>query len=51
MNATAPPPLMQMCIRDSVTMQEDTQQIGEVVVTALGIKREKKMLGRSLIHS
>ena len=26
-------------------MQEDTQQIGEVVVTALGIKREKKMLG------
>lgn len=29
----------------NVTMQEDTQQIGEVVVTALGIKREKKMLG------
>ena len=29
----------------NVTMQEDTQLIGEVVVTALGIKREKKMLG------
>lgn len=29
----------------NVTMQEDTQTIGEVVVTALGIKREKKMLG------
>lgn len=29
----------------NVIMQEDTQQIGEVVVTALGIKREKKMLG------
>lgn len=29
----------------NITMQEDTQTIGEVVVTALGIKREKKMLG------
>ena len=29
----------------NVTMNEDTQTIGEVVVTALGIKREKKMLG------
>lgn len=29
----------------NVTMKEDTQTIGEVVVTALGIKREKKMLG------
>ena len=29
----------------SISMSEDTQQIDEVVVTALGIKREKKMLG------
>lgn len=29
----------------NVTLQEDVQNIGEVVVTALGIKREKKMLG------
>lgn len=29
----------------NVTLTEDTQMIGEVVVTALGIKREKKMLG------
>ena len=29
----------------NVTMSEDTQMISEVVVTALGIKREKKMLG------
>lgn len=28
-----------------VTMSEDARQIDEVVVTALGIKREKKMLG------
>ena len=31
-------------------MYEDTQQIGEVVVTALGIKREKKMLGYASRH-
>lgn len=31
-----------------VTMMEDTQVIDEVVVTALGIKREKKMLGYSV---
>ncbi|MDD4610264.1 MAG: carboxypeptidase-like regulatory domain-containing protein, partial [Bacteroidaceae bacterium] len=31
-----------------VTMEEDTQAIDEVVVTALGIKREKKMLGYSI---
>ncbi len=29
----------------SITMSEDTQNLDEVVVTALGIKREKKMLG------
>lgn len=29
----------------NVTMTEDSKAIGEVVVTALGIKREKKMLG------
>ena len=29
----------------NVTMSDDTQVIDEVVVTALGIKREKKMLG------
>lgn len=29
----------------NITLQEDAQMIGEVVVTALGIKREKKMLG------
>ena len=29
----------------NVTMGEDTQSLDEVVVTALGIKREKKMLG------
>ena len=29
----------------NLTMQSDTQVIDEVVVTALGIKREKKMLG------
>ena len=29
----------------NVTKSEDTQMISEVVVTALGIKREKKMLG------
>ena len=29
----------------NVTLSEDTQIIDEVVVTALGIKREKKMLG------
>lgn len=29
----------------SITLKEDTQVIDEVVVTALGIKREKKMLG------
>lgn len=32
----------------NVTLAEDTQMIGEVVVTALGIKREKKMLGYSV---
>lgn len=32
----------------NVTMKEDTQLIKEVVVTALGIKREKKMLGYSV---
>lgn len=26
----------------NVTLQDDTQTLGEVVVTALGIKREKK---------
>lgn len=29
----------------SIEMSEDTQKLDEVVVTALGIKREKKMLG------
>jgi len=29
----------------NLTMQEDAEQLGEVVVTALGIKREKKSLG------
>ncbi|MDR0893104.1 MAG: SusC/RagA family TonB-linked outer membrane protein [Mediterranea sp.] len=29
----------------SVTMEDDSQALDEVVVTALGIKREKKMLG------
>lgn len=29
----------------SVKLEEDTQKLDEVVVTALGIKREKKMLG------
>lgn len=32
----------------NVTMNEDTQTIDEVVVTALGIKREKKMLGYAI---
>ena len=32
----------------NVAMQPDQQGIGEVVVTALGIKREKKMLGYSV---
>ena len=32
----------------NVTMQLDQQSIDEVVVTALGIKREKKMLGYSV---
>lgn len=31
----------------SVTLEEDVQALGEVVVTALGIKREKKSLGYS----
>jgi TonB-linked SusC/RagA family outer membrane protein len=31
-----------------VTLKEDVQVIGEVVVTALGIKREKKLLGYSI---
>src|SRR5688500_2516461 len=29
----------------SVTMTEDTRQLGEVVVTALGVEREKKAMG------
>ena len=29
----------------NVTLQDDTQTLGEVVVTALGIKREKKSTG------
>ena len=33
----------------NVTMQLDQQSIDEVVVTALGIKREKKMLGYSVL--
>lgn len=32
----------------NVTMREDTQMINEVVVTALGIKREKRLLGYSI---
>lgn len=32
----------------NVTLQEDVQTINEVVVTALGIKREKKMLGYAI---
>ncbi|MDO5609048.1 MAG: SusC/RagA family TonB-linked outer membrane protein, partial [Capnocytophaga sp.] len=32
----------------NVVLQEDTQQLGEVVVTALGIRREKKSLGYAL---
>ena len=32
----------------NITMQPDQQSIDEVVVTALGIKREKKMLGYSV---
>lgn len=32
----------------NITLKEETQQIGEVVVTALGIKREKKSLGYAL---
>lgn len=31
-----------------VTLKEDTQQLGEVVVTALGIKRSEKALGYAL---
>ena len=32
----------------SITLEEDTQQLEEVVVTALGIKREKKALGYAM---
>ncbi|MDE3741794.1 SusC/RagA family TonB-linked outer membrane protein [Maribacter polysaccharolyticus] len=32
----------------NVVLQEDVEQLGEVVVTALGIKREKKALGYSV---
>lgn len=32
----------------NVTLREDTQMIDEVVVTALGIKREKKLLGYAI---
>ncbi|MRX65092.1 SusC/RagA family TonB-linked outer membrane protein [Maribacter luteus] len=32
----------------NVTLTEDVEQLGEVVVTALGIKREKKALGYSV---
>lgn len=32
----------------NVTLSEDTEQLGEVVVTALGIKRESKALGYSV---
>lgn len=32
----------------NVLLKEDTQELGEVVVTALGIKREKKSLGYAL---
>ncbi|MDR3183993.1 MAG: SusC/RagA family TonB-linked outer membrane protein [Prevotellaceae bacterium] len=31
-----------------ITLEEDIQQLGEVVVTALGMKREKKALGYAL---
>src|SRR3712207_4161953 len=31
-----------------ITLKEDTKRLGEVVVTALGIKRERKALGYSL---
>ena len=31
-----------------ITMREDTKRLNEVVVTALGIKRERKALGYSL---
>ena len=34
--------------RLSLQLKEDSQQLGEVVVTALGIKREKKALGYSM---
>ena len=34
--------------RLNVTLEEDTQQLEEVVVTALGIKREKKALGYAM---
>ena len=32
----------------NITLEEDTQQLEEVVVTALGIKREKKALGYAM---
>ena len=32
----------------TVTLVEDTQRLDEVVVTALGIKREKKALGYAM---
>ncbi|MFC4097295.1 SusC/RagA family TonB-linked outer membrane protein [Euzebyella saccharophila] len=32
----------------NVTLEEDTEQLGEVVVTALGIKREQKALGYAM---
>ena len=32
----------------NVTLEEDTQQLEEVVVTALGVKREKKALGYAM---
>ncbi|MDO5105064.1 SusC/RagA family TonB-linked outer membrane protein [Capnocytophaga sp.] len=32
----------------NVTLKEDTQQLGEIVVTALGIKRSEKALGYAL---
>ncbi|SIR40385.1 SusC/RagA family TonB-linked outer membrane protein [Maribacter ulvicola] len=32
----------------TITMQEDAEQLGEVVVTALGIKREQKALGYAM---
>ena len=34
----------------NVTLEEDTQQLEEVVVTALGIKREKKALGYACLY-